>query len=134
MLCKHTLTQHIKRFASLRVLHFVSLRTTSTPPHLASAFGDDTVSFVSDAMSYFPDRKLRYIAVGERCATVESPAEIRKRCKNLAKEHKKLQKQKARSRRSAQDSRINEDEDSWDEMGFEHKEVSQNLRLMDIKR
>lgn len=89
------------------------------------------MSFVSDAMSYFPKRKLRYIAVGERCATVESPAEIKKRCKNLAKEHKKMQKQKARSKKSGQDFRINEDEDSWDEMGFEHKEVSQILGPME---
>lgn len=81
-------------------------------------------------MAYIPNRKLRYIAVGERYATIESPAEISKRCKTLTDKHKKArrtQRQLAKSKQSANGVKINEEEDSWDETAYEYAEVSRDV-------
>lgn len=129
---KHTLTQNISRFSSLRVLHFINLRTGGSS-HPASTVETDTASFISDTMTYVPDRKLRYIAVGERYATIETPAEISKRCKMLAEKHKKARRglrQMAKSKQPAHGVKINEEEDSWDETAYEYAEVSRDLLLM----
>ena len=80
-------------------------------------------------MTYLPGRNLRYIAVAERYATIESPVEISKRCKLLVDKKKKSQRQLAKSKEPARAVSLNDEEESWDEMGFEYAEVSRNIAL-----
>ena len=85
-------------------------------------------------MIYHPTRSLRYIGIGERYATIETAADIYKRCKSLtekAKKADKLKKALAKSRgpraiSPGTPSKIgaNDEEDSWDENGFAYTEVS----------
>ena len=74
-------------------------------------------------MTYLPDRNLRYLAVGERYATIESPADVNKRCKSVAD---KMRKKTERARRAMGRTHggavaaIAGEDDSWDEDGWEY--------------
>lgn len=92
------------------------------------------MTFLSDAITSFPDRSLRYVAVGERYATVETPAEIQKRRKASVEKAKKAESLKevlAQSKASGRPSEggfpnsgTDDANDSWDEAGREYAEVS----------
>ena len=92
------------------------------------------MNFISDAMIYHPSRSLRYIGIGERCATIETAADISKRCKSLTEKAKKADKLKkvlakskghgAVSPGTPSKSGANDEEDSWDENGLAYAEVS----------
>lgn len=92
------------------------------------------MTFLSDAITSLPDRSLRYVAVGERYATVETPAEIQKRRKTLVEKSKKAESLKeilAQSKASGRPSQggfpnsgTDDANDSWDEAGREYAEVS----------
>lgn len=131
---KHTLIQHISKLTSLRVLYFLNLRTSGATSPGPSILEIETASLLSDAMTYHDNRNLRYLAIGERYAKIESPAEVRKRCRPLWKEAKKTEKLKQNlgeskaSRGSggeaAMDYHLGDEDDSWDENGLDYIEVS----------
>lgn len=127
---QHTLVQNISSFTSLRTLYFTHLRSTSSA---ASLYDVDPVGFLMDSLIHFPNRKIKYLGVSDRFATVDSPAEIKKRVKSvidkrIAATRKKTMSGKGKGKEPEGDQANKAfdelltpvDEDSWDESSAEH--------------
>ena len=135
----HILLQHLTSFTSLRALHLLHLRTSSSSTN--TIFELDAMSFLTDTLIHFPSRKLKYIGIADHFAIIESPAEIARRVKAVSDKKRKLNRgkgkgkgketpsskagegDKARAGDKIWDLLGAEEEDSWDEHGMEHQEA-----------
>ena len=134
---KHTLIQNISSFTSLRTLYFLHIRFSSSGSN--PILETELISFLTDSLKHFPSRKLRYLGVSERYATVESPAEIARRTKMIESKRSTIMKKKKAAKGKSKEEPWGDlsmlankglddfksfiEDDDWDWGGYEHMAV-----------